>query len=256
VAYAARTVSLAASFEKLSTLIFQKPFTWSAGAQFLLTDERSAAVSTTATPGRTTYEIFALPVAARWDASDSLLDPARGWRLGLTLSPEVSRTSGGYATYVRAQLDASTYRPVGDRIVLAARGRLAAIPGGALFDIAPSRRLYAGGGGSVRGFGYRAIGPRDAARNPTGGRSLVEGSFEARIGTGLLGGAIQVVPFIDAGAVNESVTPSFTDLRFGAGVGIRYQTGFGPIRVDVGTPLARRPGESRLGVTVALGQAF
>lgn len=256
IAYAARTVSLSASFEKLSTLIFQKPFTWSAGAQFLLTDERSAAVSTTATPGRTTYEIFALPLAARWDASDSLLDPARGWRLGLSLSPEVSRSNAGYATYARAQLDASTYRPVGERIVLAARARIAAIPGAALPDIAPSRRLYAGGGGSVRGYGFRAIGPRDAAGNPTGGRSLVEGSVEARIGTGWFGGAIQVVPFLDAGAVDESVTPSFNDLRFGAGIGIRYQTGFGPIRVDVGTPIGRRPGESRLGVTVALGQAF
>jgi translocation and assembly module TamA len=121
VAYAARTVSLAASFEKLSTLIFQKPFTWSAGVQFLLTDERSAAVTTTATPGRTTFEIFALPLTARWDASDSLLDPERGWRLGLSFSPEVSRSSAGYATYVRTQFDTSTYRPVGERIVLAAR---------------------------------------------------------------------------------------------------------------------------------------
>jgi translocation and assembly module TamA len=64
------------------------------------------------------------------------------------------------------------------------------------------------------------------------------------------------VPFVDAGAVGESVTPRFDDVRFGAGIGIRYQTGFGPIRVDVGTPIGRRPGESRLGVTVALGQAF
>ncbi|WP_423141883.1 autotransporter assembly complex protein TamA [Parablastomonas sp. CN1-191] len=255
-AYAARTVSLLASFEKLSTLIFQKPFTWSVGAQFLLSDERSAAVSSAATPTRTTYEIFALPAAARWDASDSLLDPARGWRLGLSVSPEVSRTNAAYATYARVQLDASTYRPVMDAVILAARARIGTIPGAGLFDLAPSRRFYAGGGGSVRGYGFRAIGPRDAAGNPTGGRSLVEGSVEARIDTGLLGGAIQVVPFLDAGNVSERVTPRLDDVRFGAGVGIRYKTGFGPIRVDVGTPIGRRPGESRLSVTVALGQAF
>ena len=72
----------------------------------------------------------------------------------------------------------------------------------------------------------------------------------------MLGGALALVPFIDAGAVDASVTPRLNDLRLGVGLGLRYQTGFGPIRIDVGTPLGRRPGESRIGVYVALGQAF
>ena len=130
------------------------------------------------------------------------------------------------------------------------------IPGTALATIAPSRRFYAGGGGSVRGFGYQQIGPRDVLGEPSGGRSLSEFSLEARIQTGLLGGALAVVPFIDAGAVDASVTPRLKDMRLGAGLGLRYQTGFGPIRVDIGTPLDRQPGESRIGVYVALGQAF
>ncbi len=254
-AFKARTVALSATFEKLTTLIFQKPFTYSVGATFLLTDERSATVAGAA-PARTTYEIAALPVSARWDSTDSLLDPTRGWRLGLSVSPEYSRTNAGSSTYARVQLDGSYYLPVGKTTILAARVRAGSIPGSRLATIAPSRRFYAGGGGSVRGFGYREIGPRDALGNPIGGRSLSEASFEARIGTGFLGGALQVVPFVDAGAVDDTVTPRFRDLRLGAGIGVRYKTGFGPLRVDVATPLNRRTGESRIGVYVALGQAF
>ena len=64
------------------------------------------------------------------------------------------------------------------------------------------------------------------------------------------------VPFIDAGTVSESVSPTLSGLRYGAGLGLRYKTGFGPLRLDVGTPLNPRPGDSRITVSVALGQAF
>ena len=50
--------------------------------------------------------------------------------------------------------------------------------------------------------------------------------------------------------------PSFKDWQFGAGIGLRYYSSFGPIRVDVGTPLNRQKGDSRVAVTVSLGQAF
>ena len=100
------------------------------------------------------------------------------------------------------------------------------------------------------------MGPRNAFGEPRGGRSLYEFSLEARIGTGLFGGALSVVPFLDSGGADANAFPHFADLRYGAGLGLRYKTGFGPIRVDVGTPLDRRPGESRIGVTVALGQSF
>lgn len=254
-AYAARTVAFSTTFEKLSTLIFQKPFTWSAGVLLEVTDEREAIVANAVGPS-TTYEIAALPLTAKWDASDSLLDPTRGWRLGLSASPEYSHSNAASGQYVRLQLDASAYQPLAKGVVLAARTRIGSISGVPLDTIAPSRRFYAGGGGSVRGFGYEEIGPRDALGQPSGGRSLTEFSLEARIDTGLFGGAMQVVPFLDAGAVDEETTPRLHDPRFGAGVGIRYKTGFGPLRVDVGTPLGRRPGESLIAVYVALGQAF
>ena len=255
-AYTARTVAFTATFEKLTTLLFQKPWVWSVGLETLATQERESAVEGQAVP-RNTFFIAALPLRMAFDQSDDLLDPTKGWRAALRVSPEISKQRGGpQVTYARIQADASAYLPVARKIVLAARTRVGSIPGTDIANIAPSRRFYAGGGGSVRGYGYQEIGPRDTANAPSGGRSLLEFSLEARVGTGLFGGALQVVPFIDAGSVSASVTPSFRDMRYGAGLGLRYKTGFGPVRLDIGTPLNPRPGDSRVTVSVALGQAF
>jgi len=255
-AYTARTIAFTSTFEKLTTLLFQKPWAWSVGLEVLATQERESAVTGQSVP-RNTYFVAALPLRGAFDRSDDLLDPTRGWRASLRVSPEISKQRGGRTVnYARIQADASGYFKVSDKIVLAGRTRVGSIPGTDIVNIAPSRRFYAGGGGSVRGYGYQEIGPRDTANAPSGGRSLVEFSLEARVGTGFFGGALQVVPFIDAGNVSASVAPTLSDMRYGAGLGLRYKTGFGPIRIDVGTPLNPRPGDSRVTVSVALGQAF
>lgn len=260
-AYEARTVALSGSFEKLTTLLFQKEWTWSVGAEVVMTNEREGKVRHVEvdTP-RDTYFIAALPLRAAYDGSDNLLDPTRGFRAALRVSPELSFIKGkpGRNYYARIQADASYYRPFGkdDKVVVAVRARLGSIPGTTIENIAPSRRFYAGGGGSVRGYGYQMIGPRDTLGDPSGGRSLTEFSLEARIKTGMLGGNLSIVPFLDAGAVDTGPTPRLRDVRYGAGVGVRYKTGFGPLRLDIGTPLNPRPGDSKIGVYVALGQAF
>ena len=254
-AYVAKTVAFNATFEKLTTLIFQKPWVWSAGLEAVATNEREGDVKGIVTTPQT-YYILALPLRGALDTSDNLLDPARGFRAALRVSPETSWSTGSRSSYVRVQADASAYLPIGKAVVMAGRVRFGSIPGADIDDIAPSRRFYAGGGGSVRGYGYQAIGPRDALGVPSGGRSLSEFSIEARVKTGLFGGGLSLVPFLDAGTVETGATPQFRDLRFGAGLGLRYQTGFGPIRLDIGTPLGRREGESPVGVYVALGQAF
>jgi translocation and assembly module TamA len=138
-------------------------------------------------------------------------------------------------------------------VVLAARTRLGTILGAPRDAVAPSRRFYAGGGASVRGYGYQSIGPRDPNNDPIGGRSLTEFAVEARIRAFRNFG---IVPFIDAGNIYTDPLPRFTDFRYGAGLGVRYYSNFGPIRLDVGTPLNRQPGDSRIAVYVSLGQAF
>jgi translocation and assembly module TamA len=254
-AYNAKTIAATAVFEKLTTLIFQKPWVWSVGLEAIATNERQGdAQGIVSTPQ--TYFVLALPLRGALDTSDNLLDPTHGFRAALRVSPEVSQTLGRKVSYARVQADASAYLPLGKGTVIAARVRLGTISGADIDDIAPSRRFYAGGGGSVRGYGFQEIGPRDALGAPSGGRSLSEFSLEARVKTGLFGGGLSVVPFIDAGTAELGSTPRFKDMRYGAGLGIRYQTGFGPIRVDVATPIGRRPGESVVAVYVSLGQAF
>ena len=254
-AYDARTVSLVGSLERLSTLLYQKKFSWSFGLELTATGERQKDASGNYGP-RQTYFIAALPLYAQFDTSNDLLNPTKGYRISTHLSPETSRSNKTQSFYLRAQGDASYYLPVSEKIVLAGRVRVASIPGAPLSAIAPSRRLYAGGGGSVRGYGYQAIGPHNAQGDPTGGRSLVELSAEARIKTPWFGGALGIVPFVDAGTVGSGPTPSFNEIKIGAGVGVRYNTSFGPVRLDVGVPLNPGPKDGPVGVYVALGQAF
>lgn len=259
-AYTAKTVSFITTLQRQATLLFQKPFTYSVGVEAVATrDTNGSTVGLQSIPQ--TYFVLALPLQAGYDGSDSLLDPTKGFRLGLRVSPETSRTLGRQTNYLKTQFDASAYQPVGAGVVLAGRMRFGSITGADIASVAPSRRFYAGGGGSVRGYGYQEIGPKTIISStgtplPSGGRSLTEFSLEARVKTGLLGGAISVVPFLDAGAVDPGSTPAFHDIKAGTGIGIRYLTNFGPIRIDVGTPLNKGPNDSRIGVYVALGQAF
>ena len=259
-AYTAKTVSFITTLQRQATILFQKSFTYSVGFEAVATrDTNGSAIGLQSIPQ--TYFVIALPLQGGYDGSDNLLDPTRGFRLNLRVSPEASRTLGKQSTYVRTQFDASAYKPVAAGVVLAGRVRFGSIAGADIASVAPSRRFYAGGGGSVRGYGYQQIGPKDTLSStggllPSGGRSLTEFSLEARIKTGLAGGAVSVVPFVDAGAVDPGSTPAFHDIKAGVGVGIRYLTNFGPIRIDVGTPLNKGPKDSRIGVYVALGQAF
>jgi len=249
-AFDARTFLLSASLERQTNLIFQKKWTWSLGAELVLTDERDGRARVTGN-ARRTYFIAAAPVSLTYDGSDDLLDPSSGFRLGGRISPEYSLQSGSQG-YARAQIDGSYYQPVSDKIVLAGRVRLGSIVGANRFDIAPSRRFYAGGGGSVRGYGFQRIGPRDGNDDPIGGNALAEFSLEARVRFGDFG----VVPFLDAGNVYTQSYPDFSGMRYGAGIGVRYYSSFGPLRIDVGTPLNRRVGDSRIGIYISLGQAF
>ena len=253
--YRALRFELAGSIERQTTFIWQKPWSYSFGAELLFSSERNLDIARGALVRRQFY-IGALPATLAYDGSDDLLDPKRGFRLSGRISPEVSleRTTFGY---VRVQLDGSYYQPVGERLVVAGRARFGGIAGASRQRIAPSRLFYAGGGGSVRGFGYQLLGPRNALNEPIGGRSLAEFSLEARVRLPVFGGNFGVVPFVDAGNVYTSSIPDFAGgVRVGVGLGLRYYSQFGPIRIDVGTPLSRRANESAVSVQVSLGQAF
>jgi translocation and assembly module TamA len=250
-AFAAHTAQVAASIERQTNIVWQKKWTWSVGGELIATDERDVDLTNNATRRRTFF-IMAAPATLSYDGSNDLLDPTKGFRLSGRFSPELSLHAGAFG-YSRFQFDSSLYEPLTDRVTIAGRVRLGTIFGASRDQIAPSRRFYAGGGGSVRGFGYQQLGPKDPVFNdPIGGRGLAEFAIEARIRFGNWG----IVPFLDAGNVSTTPLPRVDQLRFGTGLGVRYHTRFGPIRIDLGTPIARQPGESRIAVYVSLGQAF
>lgn len=190
---------------------------------------------------------------ARFDNTNSALDPTRGYRLRLEVTPSYSLNRG--QAYVPLRATVSTYLDLGGggRTVLALRGSLGSLLNAEAEDVPAAQRFFAGGGGSVRGYGFQTIGPRDAQGRPRGGASIIEGSVELRQRFGAsLGG----VAFLDAGGVGlEPFTPTDA-LRVGAGVGIRYYTAFGPVRADIATPLIRQPGSKSFGLYIGIGHAF
>jgi translocation and assembly module TamA len=253
-AYEARTVSLSGGIERQSNFIWQKKWTWSLGAELIATKERDTIIATGVERERTFF-IGAIPASLGYDATDDLLDPTKGFRLLGRISPELSFEGRAFG-YARAQIDASTYRRVRENVVLAGRVRVGTIAGAGRDEIAPSRRFYAGGGGSVRGYGYQRLGPRDVDGNPIGGSSLAEFGLEARIRLEQFGGNFGIVPFLDGGTLSTGSVPKLGNWQLGAGIGLRYYSSFGPIRIDVGTPLNPQKDDSRVAVTVSLGQAF
>jgi translocation and assembly module TamA len=249
-AFEAWTGRVAARVSYDSTPIWQKKFTYAYGFELIATSEDDYDFAL----GRRTrdfYTIFGMNGQVGIDRTDSLLDPTRGFRITALVQPEGS-LAGRFSPYARARIDASGYYSVTDDILLAGRVRVGSILGAARERLAPSRRFYGGGGGSVRGFGYQQLGPKDPNYDPIGGRSINEAAVEARYRFGDFG----IVGFVDAGQVYRGSTPTFQDMRFGAGIGARYYTNFGPMRIDVATPIERKPGEARISVYVSIGQAF
>jgi len=200
--------------------------------------------------------LIRLPVGLSYDTTDNALDPTEGIRASLSIAPTVG-TSETELLYATTEAHAAAYFSVddGDRVILAVRARLGMVAGEANLDLPASERFYSGGGGSVRGIGYQLAGPLDADRDPIGGRSVVEIGAEARL---RVTDRIGIVPFIEGGSVFTSDVPDFSeDLHWGVGVGVRYYTAFGPVRLDVATPLNRREGiDDVVQVYISLGQAF
>ncbi len=195
--------------------------------------------------------LVSVPAALIYDTTDDLLDPTEGVRARLTLEPFT-----GDATFLRTRLAASSYVDLlgdGD-LVLAARAAVGSITGADRDDVPENRRFFAGGGGSVRGFSFQGIGPRAGDGDPLGGASLLEAGFEARI---KITDEIGIVPFVEGGAVYDSAFPDFSeDFQVGAGLGLRYYTDFGPLRVDVGVPVIRGDEDDDFQFYVSIGQAF
>jgi translocation and assembly module TamA len=225
---------------------------WRAGAGGLL-----EITDTTDFDGQRTFTLAGLPLFAAFDDTDDLLDPTKGWRFRADVIPFAGvADSGGSPLFTRIDSTLSTYYPLDEarRYVLAGRTRLGAIPALDADDVPAGRRLYSGGGGSVRGYRDRFIGPLDARGDPVGGRSVVELGAELRA---LVAPPFGLAAFVEGGAVSEEVVPVFDEgFQTAAGLGLRYLSPVGPIRVDVGVPLNKRREDDDFQIYLSIGQAF
>jgi translocation and assembly module TamA len=197
--------------------------------------------------------ITSIPLQYVYDFRNDKLNPTKGWRALAFAEPSYDALTG--ASWVKLRAEGSAYYPFDkdSKYVAAFRLSTGSILGATVEDVPADRRFYAGGGGSVRGYAYQGIGPKDAAGQPIGGLSLVEASVEMRIG---ITDTIGIVPFIDAGTVSENQYPDFADFKVGAGIGVRYLTPFGPLRLDGAVPLNPGPGDPSFAIYAGIGQAF
>jgi len=206
--------------------------------------------------------IGTLPVGLAYDDRNDLLDPTEGLYLEAEFQPGFS-FGDEYTRFVRAVGSARLYQRISEEFVLAGRMRAGALFGVNAADSPANLRFFAGGGGSVRGFDFQALSPtagevgalgaNGRSDELFGGRSLIEAGMEARWRRSE---RLGFVAFLDAGAAGPDLQPPVGDMRFGAGLGVRYYPGFGPLRLDLATPLDRRDGESPVQVYISIGQAF
>ena len=222
---------------------------WSVSVGFTTTAEQVEQNGVT-----TDYELLAVPATLAFDNTDSAFDPTHGWRASVSLTPTYSFGRAD-VPYVIAQTTASTYFDLGvpGHSVLALRGLVGSADGASLLNLPPDQRFYGGGSATVRGYAYQSIGPRFPDGNPVGGLAIDAATIEFR--QHLMGNFGGVV-FVDGGQVSASTAPFVGEPRFGAGLGVRYSSAIGPIRLDLATPLNRQHGDSLLEVYIGIGQAF
>jgi translocation and assembly module TamA len=200
--------------------------------------------------------LFGAPFFAAHDGSNNLLDPTTGGRVRLEATPFVGIFDRSDAEFLVLDATGSIYRPLDDKhdFVLAARGRVASILSPSLEVIPATRRLYSGGGGSVRGYAQDFIGPLDGNGDPVGGRSALEIGVELRA---RLFGDFGGVVFAEAGSVTTEIFPDFSeDPQAAVGLGLRYHSAAGPIRLDVGFPVNGRSEDDFFQFYFSIGQAF
>jgi translocation and assembly module TamA len=202
------------------------------------------------------FTLLGVPVGLRRDTTDDLLDPTEGSRLDVGITPYLDLT-GETGPFTPMLLTGSTYFKFADdpRVILAVRGSIGSIQGPATSEIPADKRFYAGGGDTIRGFAYQQAGPLDAKGTPSGGRSVVTGGIELRV---KVTEDIGIVPFVDAGTVDSGSVPDLANGVFaGAGLGLRYHTMVGPLRLDVATPIqGKRSSDAPVQLYISLGQAF
>jgi translocation and assembly module TamA len=205
------------------------------------------------------YTLLGLPIVAKYDSTKDLLNPTSGVRASISVTPY--QTIGNRnASFVTMQASASTYLDAGalwgakpGRTVLAVRGLVGDIEGATQFQVPADKRFYAGGTATVRGYKYQTVGPIFPDQQPQGGTSVVAGTLELR--QRFLGN-FGAVGFVDAGQVAANGWSFAGPWGIGVGVGARYYTSIGPVRLDLAVPVNKLPDSGSFQIYLGIGQAF
>ncbi|HEY6924356.1 MAG TPA: BamA/TamA family outer membrane protein, partial [Steroidobacteraceae bacterium] len=217
----------------------------------------------------THYELLAMPISVLYNTTgleSPIEDPTHGIRASLTETPTLS-FGNGTAKFFITQASISYYLDLHDikltgdtgRSIMAFRALGGLAQGAGQFSLPPDQRFYAGGSGTIRGYRYQSVAPPFRNGDPAGGTAINAGSVEYRQ---RIGKSLGFAVFVDGGQVSQNVNPLDAQLRFGAGVGARYYTPIGPIRLDVAFPIARRKADAgqraddAFEIYIGLGQAF
>ncbi len=204
--------------------------------------------------GRRNFLLYGLEGQLTYERRDDPLDATKGYFIDLTAFPFYETTSNQFGLRTTAEARAYTTLDRSGKFVLAGRARIGSVTGVGLTQAPPQVLFFTGGGGSVRGFEYLSKGVTIPGGQETGGRSVVEASAELRT---KFNENFGVVGFLDAGIVGPTAAPDFTEeILVGVGVGLRWRTGLGPLRVDFARAVNRQSGDPIVGVYIGLGQAF
>ncbi len=222
-----------------------------AGEQSQITQESQTGLFSTTN----NYTLISLPVSLKYDSTNSLLDPTVGIRAAASLTPIHPLAGPHNDTFLVMQVTGSSYFDLTEpgRSILALRGTVGDLQGANQFDLPPDKRFYAGGSSTVRGYRFQSIGPQTFSGKPLGGTAMAAGTLEFRQRILEDYGA---VAFADVGQVNATGLPFTGIWRLGAGLGARYYTAFGPIRLDVALPVVKQNNGGSFEVYIGLGQAF
>jgi len=244
--YSADTVEFGLAFSHF----FSKALTGRAGLSYSYQDGQDPG-------GKFTYRNLSLPMGLTWDRRDNLRDTTRGFYLDASAMPFAGFDTTGSG--VRSTFDGRAYLSLGapGKLTVAVRAQGGAVLGSDLLETPRDLLFFSGGGGTVRGQPYRSLGiPVFKGIGPQfeiGGKFFLAGSLEVRA---KITERIGVVGFVDAGTVGlDGFTGAFAKSHVGAGLGLRYDTGLGPIRLDVAAPISGATGDG-LQIYVGLGQAF
>ena len=263
------TVSAGFTAEREQIIQEAPPTAAESAALGCTTDIQAPAPGTTEPRCKYDYTLLAVPLTGMYNTTglDSpLADATHGVRASLTLTPTFS-VGKDSTQFLITQLTAATYVdlnnfglvPDAGRSVLAFRLLDGIAAGASQFSLPPDQRFYAGGSGTIRGYRYQSVGPEFPDGNPIGGTAINAETIEFRQRVGL---ALGYAVFVDAGNISRNLSPLNGSPQVGVGVGLRYYTALGPLRIDFAVPVQRRTGpgvvnpDEAFQVYIGLGQAF